>query len=261
MCKGYEQKERERLKIKSFYLRLWVSNTRTCLPDSITLYYLPRINGSPLEICDSKIQADSPGFVTLYRVVSGVGTTNKTVIFGSRERVRASEGVRFEVYMRDEKVFKGSFRKDENDEWKVECKCVLEREMVGVEVKEAEISVAVDGQEPAMMSEKVEVVVRRKTRAKYCFQGLEEIPEEREVDDTTDQSDACCCCCCCCSSADDDEMEKGSDGGDCGEMIETEMEGVRWAVDVGFWVMCLGVGVGYLVSKASSKTLRPRRLL
>uniref|UniRef100_A0A5B7BFD2 Uncharacterized protein n=1 Tax=Davidia involucrata TaxID=16924 RepID=A0A5B7BFD2_DAVIN len=248
MCRGFEHKiERERLNIKAFYIRLSVSNSLKPLPDSLTLYYLPRINGSPLEISESTIRADSPAFVTLFRVISAEGA-----IFGSRERVRASEGVRFEVFLRDDKVLKGIFRKDE--EWVLDCKCVLESDLVGVEVKEAEVCVAVEGEQVAM-SEKVEITVVKRKRRPNCFQALEEIPEERELEcesDSDSDSDAYCCSC-----------PGGSDGGDSAaeeEDIEgMEMEGVRWAVDVGIWVMCLGVG--YLVSKASSKRLRRRRFL
>ncbi|XP_059642888.1 uncharacterized protein LOC132284778 [Cornus florida] len=273
MCRGFQQYDR--LKIKDFYLRLSVSNAHTkTLPDSLTLYYLPRISESPLDVDGSNIRPDSPAFVTLHRLISSaaaadtVSKGNSGAIYGSRERVRASEGVRFEVYLRDEKLLKGIFRKDEDDDdqWKLDCKCVLERDLVGVDVKEAEVCVAAEGH-AAAMAQTVEMVVKRKRRVK-CFQGLEEIPEEREVDDT--ESDGCYCGSCSCSS-NGDEVEMRSGGGGWSEEdeidenrrdemeIETEMEGVRWAVDVGIWVMCLGVG--FLVSKASSKTLRPRRLL
>lgn len=50
----------------------------------------------------------------------------------------------------------------------------------------------------------------------------------------------------------------GGDDGTMEEIGEVEMEGVRWAVDVGIWVVCLGVG--FLVSKASStRIIRQRR--
>ncbi|XAR70121.1 hypothetical protein NMG60_11026883 [Bertholletia excelsa] len=247
MCVGFESNERERLRIKGFYFRLSVPDAPKPLPDLLTLYFLPRINGTPLYINGSRIGPDSPGFVVLHRVVSA----EAPAIFGSRERVTAGEGARFEVYLGDEKVLKGVFRKDEGDEWKMECKCVLERE---VGVKTVQVCVPVEGH--IAMSEKVEMVVRRRRRGKYCFQGLEEIPEEREVDD---DSDGCCRRC----TSESEEMEAGSessDGRDCeAEETELDIEGLRWAVDVGIWLMCLGVG--YLVSKASSKSLRRRRLL
>ncbi|KAM7491527.1 hypothetical protein LguiA_034448 [Lonicera macranthoides] len=240
MCRGFQQNERARLlNIKSFYLQLSIpKTTQKHLPDSLTLYYLPRINGSPLEINDSKIRSDSPAFVTLHRLVFA---SNGAVIFGSREKVRASEGVRFDVYLMDDKLLKGIFRKDEGaDTWRMECACGIESDAVAAEVRSAEVAVAAEG--GVEMREKVEMVVRRKRR---CFRGMEEIPEV----ESEGESDGYSCCCNC------GEVEM--DGGDCEEEVDREVEGVKWAVDVGIWVMCLGVG--YLVSKASTKTFTRRR--
>ncbi|KAH7839238.1 hypothetical protein Vadar_001572 [Vaccinium darrowii] len=248
MCVGLHKNERERLRIKSFYLRLSVSKTRkNPLPDSLTLHYLPRINGNPLDIDGATIRPDSPAFVTLHRVVSA---SSDKPVFGSRELVRASEGVRFDVYFGEEKLVRGVFGRDGGGEWKVECKCVLEREVVGMEVKAAEVLVEAEGM--VVMSEKVAVAVRRKRRSSGdvgWFQGLEEIPEGREEDEL----EGCCCC--------EEEREGGSDGGDCGgeeerdgkcgEVAEVEMEGVRLAAEVGVWVVCLGVG--YLVRSSLSR--------
>ncbi|KAK3030659.1 hypothetical protein RJ639_035863 [Escallonia herrerae] len=243
MCRGYQQNERDGLlRIKAFYVRLLVSDSGKGLPDSLTLYYLPRINGRPLEVNGTKIKPDSPAFVTLHRVVSAAGGA---VLYGSRERVRASEGVRFEVLLGDEKVLKGVFRKYGRDEWKVECGCGLESEVVGLKVAEAEVCVAAEGGLEVRETVEMAVKRRRRRRSRWCF--LEEIPEEREAEV---ELDSWCCCC----------GEEGMDGGDGKEGEEeemgTEMEGVSLAVDVGIWVMCLGVG--YLVSKASFKTLLRR---
>lgn len=238
MCRGFQQNERARLlKIKSFYLQLSISQKH--LPDSLTLYYLPRINGSPLEINQSKIRSDSPAFVTLHRLAI-VSASNGAVFFGSREKVWASEGVRFEVYLRDDKFLKGIFRKDEGaDTWRMECGCGIESEAVAAEVRSAEVTVAAEG--GVEMREKVEMVVRKKRR---CFRGMmEEIPEV----ESEGESDGYYCCCNCGEAAAEEEEEE----------VEREVEGVNWAVDVGIWVMCLGVG--YLVSKAS--TTRRRRIL
>lgn len=222
MCPGLDQKneERERLiKIKAFYLRLSVTKTpsKPSLPDSLTLH-----------INRSAVRPDSPAFVTLHRVVSA---SEAKPVFGSRERVAAGEGARFDVYFGEDKLLRGVFRRDGCEEsWKVECKCALE--MV------EEVWVEAEGQAP--MREKVAKAVaarRRRRRGKVgWFHGLEEIPEEREEEE------------------DEVEREGGTDGGDCGEgggkdigeVMEVEMEGVRLAVDVGIWVVCLGVG--YLVS-------------
>lgn len=255
MCRAADihwhyRNDTERLKIKAFYIRLSFSKSCKCLPESLTLLFLPRIGGSPLEIDGLKIRADSPAFLTLHRAVSA---DSSQVTFGCRERVWAGEGIRFEVYMRAEKVLKGSFRKDEDDEWTMDCKSALESELVGGEAPEAEVFVALEGHVP--MNEKVKMAVKRKKRNRGFLQGLEEIPEGREV---ATETDGCSCCCSC------GETESGSDGGDCEEVCEEDeekmhMEGVRWAVEVGIWVMCLGVGL--LVSKASSKRLRRRRIL
>nr|XP_043607766.1 uncharacterized protein At1g01500 [Erigeron canadensis] len=266
MCRGFQQNERHRpLKIKAFYILISIhSKTKkhAFLPDSLTLHYLPRINGSPLEINGSMIRPDSPAFVTLYRVVSnneGLHGEIKAVTYGSREKVRVSEGVRFEVYLKEEKVVKGGYRKDEGGEWKMECRCGLEGDndnyMVDF-VKDLEVSVAAeDGGEVVVMRREKVVMKRRKRRR--CFEGLlEEIPEQiSEGEEVEEEEEGCCCCC---AGVDDDGLT-AEDGGD---VVELEVEGVmRWAVDVGIWAMCLGVGVGYLVSKASSKSLRRRLIL
>ncbi|TQD98938.1 hypothetical protein C1H46_015408 [Malus baccata] len=258
MCRSTDyhgfQSRRDRLKIREFFLRFSGLITREPLPESLTLMYLPRINENELEIDGSKIRPDSPAFVTLYRVVSAKVREGE-VVFGSRERVGAGDGIRFEVYLREEKVVKGIFRKDEGQEWKLECKCVLEGESVAAEVADAEVCVAVEGH--VAMNERVKMVVKKTKKHRKCgFKRLEEIPEEGAVDDESDESDGCCCN--CRSDGGDSEMGSDVEGDDEGE-LEMDMEGVRWAVDVGIWVMCLGVG--YFVSKASSKSLRRRRLI
>ncbi|KAG2680706.1 hypothetical protein I3843_11G111600 [Carya illinoinensis] len=242
-----------RLRIRAFFVQFSGLNARIPLPASVTLLYLPRINENALDVDGVSIRPGSPVFVTLHRVVTAK-TRDGEAVFGSRERVRASEGVRFEVYLREEKVLKGIFRKDEGDEWKLECKCAVE---VGeVEVSEAEVCVAVEGH--VAMNERVEIVARRRKNKSRGCGWLEEIPEEREEEDTTHESYGCWCSC-------GEEEISGWDGGEVGEKwgeedssklvgMEKEMEGVRWAVDVGIWAMCLGVG--FLVSKASARRLR-----
>lgn len=245
MCRGFQQNERERLKIKAFSTRLSAScsKNKPHLPDFLTLHYLPRINGSLMEINGSNLRPDSPAFVTLHRVLSN--ESSRGVVYASRERVAVCEGVRFEIYVGDVKVLKGIFRKDEGENWKIDCK--LDDVVEGVDG--AEVFVAPEAP-AAMMSEKVAMVgdLRRLRRRKCC--ELEEIPEEREEGEYG--SDVCRCCEC------SGEEGKGIDGGD--YEMEVEMEGVRWAVDVGIWVVCLGVG--YLVSRASSsKRSRRKRLI
>jgi hypothetical protein len=71
-----------------------------------TLLYLPRINEQALDVDGSNIRPDSPAFVTLYRVMKS-RTREGEVVFRSREPVRAGKEVRFEVYLREERVVKG----------------------------------------------------------------------------------------------------------------------------------------------------------
>uniref|UniRef100_A0A7N0UL02 Uncharacterized protein n=1 Tax=Kalanchoe fedtschenkoi TaxID=63787 RepID=A0A7N0UL02_KALFE len=244
--RSFDYVDRDKLKIRAFCVRLILAKPCTSrqrlLPDSLTLVYLPRINGSPLEVDGCKIRPDSPAFVTLHRVVSS--SSGDAVAYVSKERVRASEGVRYELCLGDVKLLKGVFRRseEEEDEWSMGCKCLLEEELVGVKVVESEVCVAAEGR--VAMCERVEMVVRRR-RTKV--RGMEEIPEAIE----RDEEEECCCCCC---GAEEEEEESDGDG----ELTTAEVEGVGWAVDVGLWVMCLGVGL--LISKASSRRLRRRKL-
>ncbi|GMH28928.1 hypothetical protein Nepgr_030771 [Nepenthes gracilis] len=259
MCKSTEHREllhqpdRDSLTIKDFYVKLSAPspNSPQSLPDSLTLLYLPRINGSLLEINGFEIRPDIRGFVTLHRVVSPGTQNGGHFLFGSRERVLVSEGVRFEVYVGGEKVLKGIFRSGGYG-WRMVCECVLGRDMVAVEVAATEVSVAVaEGGDNLPMRERVEVVLRRRRRWRG-FEGLEEIPEGREMDGESDSG---------WWSRRSDVPDSGSDGeNDCHtDLSEAEMQGFRRAVQVGFWVACLCVG--YLVSRASSRSLRRKRLL
>lgn len=232
--------EKESLKVKAFFVRFTGLPTREFLPDSLTLLYPPRINEAAFELDGSKIRPDSPAFVTLYRVVKG-----GDVIYGSRERVRVWEGIRFEVYMSEERVIKGIFRKEEVDKWKLECECEMEEEGA------AEVVVAAEGHvATATMARKH----RRRRKQRVGFECLEEIPEEREEGR---ESDGGVCFCTCSGGGESDDGEGEWKEVEWTAEMESETEGMGWAVDLGIWVMCLGVG--YLVSKASTKTLTSGR--
>ncbi|KAL5726774.1 hypothetical protein ACHQM5_000034 [Ranunculus cassubicifolius] len=232
--------QRDRLKLRAFYMKLSITGTRKPLPETITLHYLPRLSGSPLEIEETKIRSESDAFVILHRVRSSE-KTSREAIYASRERVRVGEAVRFEIFVKEEKILKGIFRKDEEEDWRLDCQCALEKDAKSHEISEAEISVVPEGH--VAIVERVDM-----RRRKKCWgNGLDEIPEERD-----EEMDVCDCCC--------GESESESDGDECLEESKEEdgmeMEGVKWAVDVGIWVMCLGVG--YFVTKASSKRLSKR---
>ncbi|KAG7546373.1 hypothetical protein ISN44_As12g017430 [Arabidopsis suecica] len=232
--------EKESLKVKAFFVRFTGLPTREFLPDSLTLLYPPRINEAAFELDGSKIRPDSPAFVTLHRVVKG-----GDVIYGSRERVRVWEGIRFEVYMSEERVIKGIFRKEEVDKWKLECECEMEEEGA------AEVVVAAEGHvATATMARKH----RRRRKQRVGFECLEEIPEEREEGR---ESDGGVCFCTCSGGGESDDGEGEWEEVEWTAEMESETEGMGWAVDLGIWVMCLGVG--YLVSKASTKTLTSGR--
>ncbi|XP_047967844.1 uncharacterized protein LOC125211924 [Salvia hispanica] len=238
MCRGFVENERENLKIKAFYTQLSVSRASLLPPDFLTLHFLPRISGGRLEINGSSIRPDSPAFLTLHRAVSEGGFN-----YGSRERVTVCEGARFEIYVGDVRVLKGVFRKfDDGDDWNMECKCVLSAAVSGV--GGAEVAVEAEGL-GKVMRQKLEMVAEVRRRRRCC--ELEEIPEVREEEAGSGA--------CCCSECGGEEEESGGDG----EMeMEMDVEAVNWALDVGIWVVCLGVG--YMVSASSLKKLTRNRL-
>ncbi|RWW85482.1 hypothetical protein BHE74_00005827 [Ensete ventricosum] len=254
---GYPR-DRDRLKIRGFYLRVSIAGGRRPFPGAITLVYLPPIDGNLLEVNGSRIRAEARAIVPLHRICSGElsrsGDTEATV-FASTDRVRAGEGVRFEAYVGEEKVVRGVFRRREGVWW-MECRCAAEGDAAAVAAAE----VWVVGEKGVSMEQRVEVAAaleeeRRKRRRWRGFcSRLEEIPEESGGCDAS-----------CCEGGDEEEEEEEDEGSDGevrkqaggqsvdGEDVALEMEGVRWAVDLGIWAMCLGVGL--LVSAAAHRRL------
>lgn len=263
---GYPR-DRDRLQIRGFYLRVSLAGGRRLFPGAITLVYLPRIDGSLLEVNGSRIRAAARAIVPLHRICSPElfksGDT-EAAVFASTERVRAGEGVRFEAYVGEEKVVRGVFRR-RGGVWGMECRCAAEGDAAAVAVAAAEVWVV--GEKGVSMGQRVEVAAaleeerrKRRWRRGFCSR-LEEIPEESDGCDGL-----------CCEGGEEEEEEEGwelegSDddvrkqaGGKSmeGEDAALEMEGVRWGVDLGIWVMCLGVGM--LVSAASNRKLRKNLL-
>ncbi|URE27637.1 hypothetical protein MUK42_17996 [Musa troglodytarum] len=265
---GYPR-DGDRLKIRGFYLRVSVAGGRRPFPGAITLVYLPPIDGNLLEVNGSRIRAAARAIVPLHRICSPElfrsGDTDAAV-FASTDRVRAGEGVRFEAYLGEEKVVRGVFRR-RGGVWGMECRCAAEGDAAAV----AAVEVWVVGEKGVSMGQRVEVAaaleeerrkrLRRRSRRGFCS-SLEEIPEESEGCDGM-----------CCEGGEEEEEEaegwesegsvgevRNQAGGTSldGEVVALEMEGVRWAVDLGIWVMCLGVGL--LVSAASHRRLRKNLL-
>lgn len=153
MCRSadyydFRSGDRSILKIKAFFVRFSGFDSRADpLSDSLTLLFPPRISDTArLEISGSIIRSGSPAFVTLHRLVK-LKTRDGEAIYGSRKRVRAGDGARFEVYSREGKVSKGVLRREE-EKWKMECKCALERsnsETIGGKAAFADVCVAVEG--------------------------------------------------------------------------------------------------------------------
>ncbi|KAJ3682143.1 hypothetical protein LUZ60_014716 [Juncus effusus] len=233
---------RERLQIRAFYLRLTgVKSVK--LPSTLTLVYLPRIDGiSAMEVNGSKVHKGSPGIVSLDRVRSN----EPGAVFASTDRVRAGDCARFEAYVGDEKVVNGVFRRG-GDGWRIECRCTAQ------EAAAESCEVCIVGESGVVMKEKVDIlekVKRMRGRKGFCSR-LEEIPEESDD----------------CEAEEGEGEEEGLnlEGGDeerndkvimmDGWDEKMEMEKVRWAVDVGMWVACLGVG---LLAQASFRGLKRR---
>lgn len=229
----------DRLKIRGFYLRVSVSARQIPLAEAITLVFLPRIDGNLLEVNGSRILAEAAAIVPLHRIRSAEGGDGSEAVFGSTERVMASEGVRFEAYIGEEKALGGVFRRGDGG-WRMELRCSMRQ-----------TDVWVVGENGLSMRQRVEGGSRRGRRKGFCLR-LEEIPEEEEEEEESGWEIV--------GSKEGDLKECWSGGKlmDNEEDVELGLEGVRWAVDVGIWVMCLGVGL--LVSRSSYSSLR-RKLL
>ncbi|MQL92622.1 hypothetical protein Taro_025239 [Colocasia esculenta] len=257
---AYPKERKEPLRIRAFYVCLTAAGGQKLqtAPESLMLVYLPRINGGALEVNGSRVRPDAPAFVALHRVRSA--ETSGDLVYGSTDRVRAGEGVRFEAYVGEERAVKGGFRRREGGGWRMECGCAAEGGAAWV--SEAELCVAGEGK--VLMRERVEMAPRRR-HGRFCSR-LEEIPEELGEGEAN----------CDGRGEEDDEWEllESAEGPDSEEEEEEEeeyggqswknrgeeeaeevaMEGMKWAVDLGIWAVCLGVG--FLVSKASYKRRR-----
>ncbi|EPS59081.1 hypothetical protein M569_15729 [Genlisea aurea] len=237
MCRGFQPDDRDRLRIKAFHTTLKSSSDGdVVLPDFLTLHFLPRINGALLQLDGSTVRPDSPAFATLHRVRNGGGGG---CVYGTRERMVVCEGTAFRICAGDVRMLKGIFRKGEGN-WRMDCKCsVTDEDAAAVAgVNRAEVSVAAEGAAAATESVPISASKRRR---RCCV--LEEIPEEREGGEV--RSDGCCCCCSDCDGEESDGETAAASVGD------------TWDVDVGFWAVCLGVGL--IVSGLGISSVKLRR--
>ncbi|RLN41057.1 hypothetical protein C2845_PM01G01320 [Panicum miliaceum] len=204
------------LDIRAFYLRL--SSSSSPAPADLALVYLPAIGGAALGLNGRTLPPAAPAEVTLRQVAGDA--------YASADRVAAAEGARFEVYAGKEMAAEGVFRRRRGAGevgWRVEC-----RRAGPVAV--AEVVVLAEG--GVLMRDRARATSRRGVGCGGT--RLEGIPEE-----ATDVGWGCQC-----GSCGDEEWEVVSDDGEpWKEEEEVEAETVRWAMEMGVWAVCLGVGL------------------
>lgn len=229
-----------RLDIRAFYLRLSSSSASAASPPAeLTLLYFPAIGGAALELNGRALPPAAPAEVRLRRIAGDHGAA----AYASADRVAAADGARFEVYAGKEAAAEGAFGRRRGEGWRVEC-----RRAGPVAV--AEVVVLAEG--GALMRGRA----RAPGRGARCGAArLERIPEEASTDVG---------CGCECGDCGDEEAwevvgdEAASDDGEAEPepwgKDAAEMETVRWAVEMGAWAVCLGVGL-----IATARTFRRKR--
>ncbi|XP_048542734.1 uncharacterized protein LOC125521714 [Triticum urartu] len=237
MCRGTVDDLRplgpRRLDVRAFYLRLSSSSSHAStspLPAELTLVYLPAIGGAALELAGRVLPPACPAEANLLRVR---GVADDAPAYASADRVSAPEGARFEVYAGKELAAEGAFfarRRLDGGGWRVEC-----RRPAGSRshTRVAEVLVLAEGG----------VLIRARARAARragCATPLEGIPEE---DDASSWGS------CECGGACGDEWQmvgdssSDDDDGDESKEEEVEAETMRWALEMGAWAVCVGVGL------------------
>ncbi|CAN6302586.1 unnamed protein product [Urochloa humidicola] len=218
------------LDIRAFYLRLSSSSSSSSpaaqAPADLTLVYHPAIGGAALALNGRTLPPAAPADVTLRKVAGDA--------YASADRVAAAEGARFEVYAGKEIAAEGVFfrrRRIESidgGDWRVECRRAAPGPATPVPV--AEVVVLAEG--GVLMRDRARAASRRGMGLGCGASRLEGIPEE-----ATDLGWGCHCGSC---GGDDD-----SDNGEAWKEEEdgVEAETVRWAMEMGVWAVCLGVGL------------------
>ncbi|GJN30067.1 hypothetical protein PR202_gb18345 [Eleusine coracana subsp. coracana] len=199
------------LDIRAFYLRLSSSsNSPAAAPAELSLVYLPAIGGAALVLNGRALPPAAPAEVKL-RQVAG-----ESAAYASADRVAAAEGARFEVYAGKERSAEGVFVRRPGAGWRVEC------HRIGTAGVAEVVVLAEDGE---MMRGKA----RSSRRGIGCgATRLEGIPEE-----ATEVAWGCDCECGLCGE--EWEVVLGDD--------KEDAETVRWAMEMGVWAVCLGVGL------------------
>ncbi|KAJ1299132.1 hypothetical protein BS78_01G508200 [Paspalum vaginatum] len=216
-----------RLHIRAFYLRL--SSSPSPAPAELTLVYLPAIGGAALGLNGRALPPAAPAEVRLRRVA--VDGDSAAAAYASADRVAAADGARFEVYAGKEAAAEGAFARRRGEGWRVECRRAGH---VAAPVAVAEVVVLAEG--AALMRGRARAPARG---ARCGATRLEGIPEE-----ATDVGWGCHCECGGCGDDAWEVVGDESSSEDDGEAWkEEEMETVRWAVEMGAWAVCLGVGL------------------
>nr|AFK48495.1 unknown [Lotus japonicus] len=249
-------RETEPFTITSFFLRLsapdynseLASHESSPTPDSLTLLlFIPNntndVNETPL------LPPYSPATVTLRRMrfPGEISGDTRAMIFGSKETVQVTttQSLRFQLYHAETKILKGTIkrRRNEKEKWKLEC-CNCENPS-SFSISEAEFLFAIDGHAPitarfGFAAGSVPVFKHHKNKKlRRTKMNLEDIPEETELlcgDDGHADTDT--------------ELEEVCDH------LEMDLQVLRKSLDVGIWVLCLGVG--FMVSRASITKFRSR---
>ncbi|KAF8780249.1 hypothetical protein HU200_001919 [Digitaria exilis] len=216
------------LDVRAFYLRLSTSAPAASPPAELALVYHPAIGGAALALNGRALPPTAPAEVPLRRVAGDA--------YASADHVAAAEGARFEVYAGKDMAAEGVFRfrrrreggrGEEGAGWRVECRRAV---APAAAVVAAKVVVLAEG--GVLMRDRARAAASR--RAMGCgATRLEGIPEE-----ATDVGFGCGCRC------GDEEWEVVAGESDDGESWkEEEVETVRWAMEMGVWAVCLGVGL------------------
>uniref|UniRef100_A0ACD5TTK9 Uncharacterized protein n=1 Tax=Avena sativa TaxID=4498 RepID=A0ACD5TTK9_AVESA len=222
---------RKRLEVRAFYLRL-SSSSPSCsstAPNELTLVYHPPIGGAALELAGRALPPASPAEVTLVRVRDDDDASSAAPAYASADRVSAAEGARFEVFAGKELAAEGVFARRSGGEWRVECR----------RAPHSRSAAAVAVAEVVVLAEGGVLLRARATRSAGCLTRLEGIPEE-------EASWGACECGAC---GEDWEVVGDHDGSDSGDEEwkereeAVEAETMRWALEMGAWAVCVGVGL------------------